>query len=336
MEEIYPLTFEPVFRDYIWGGRRLETLFHRSLPPGIVAESWEVSGHVTSPTTVDAGCWRGRTLPELVKVLGERLVGVNSRDMLMRQRFPLLVKLLDANHDLSVQVHPDDAYAAQHEGGELGKAEMWYVLHAEPGSEVIYGLARGVTRETFREAISRNNVASQLYRTSVRPGDVLSVPAGAVHALLAGAVVAEIQENSDTTYRVYDWGRLDDDGKPRLLHVDRALDVIDFGLVEPGKTRPVTLSDAGGVRRDCLVRSPQFTVERIGLSVGGSYIGACDGATFEIWGCIAGSAQVEWSGGVLPASALRFVLLPATLGEYQVHAVGPATLLRIYVDSTAH
>jgi len=229
VREIYPLEFTPVFQDYIWGGRRLATLFGRQLPDGIVAESWEISGHAKAATSVVGGRWDGKSLPEVLDALGEVLVGTDARDCLARGRFPLLVKLLDAHRDLSVQVHPDDAYAAVHEGGELGKTEMWYVLYADPGSELIYGLAQGVTPATLAEALQRGAVETQLHRLPIHAGDLFYIPAGTVHALLAGAVVVEIQQNSDATYRLYDWGRLGDDGRPRPLHVDKALEVIDWG-----------------------------------------------------------------------------------------------------------
>ncbi len=328
---IYPLTFEPVFRDYVWGGRHLETLFGRALPAGIVAESWEISGHPSSPTRVDAGYWRGRTLPEILDALGTDLVGTSSRDMLSRGRFPLLIKLLDANRDLSVQVHPDDAYAAARENGEPGKTEMWYVLHAEPGTELIYGLARNVTWESFRAAIADNTLEAQLHRLTIAPGDCIHVPAGTVHALLAGAVVVEIQRNSDATYRVYDWGRLGTDGKPRPLHIAKALDVINWNWVERGTIRPLLLCGPTGAERALLVDDRHFTVERIELAEGAEFPGRCDGSTFQIWGCVRGSGVVRWAGQPVRAEAIRFVLLPALLGEYVIRAEVPSTLLRVYV-----
>ena len=203
-ERLYPLTFEPVLRDYMWGGRRLERLFGRALPPGITAESWEVSAHPSSPTAVAHGPLRGLTLPEVVERLGADLLGANVAPSANGSGFPLLVKLLDANLRLSVQVHPDDAYALSH-GGDLGKTEMWYVLYAAPGAGIIYGLQEGVTREEFARAVSEGALDRVLRHVTVRAGDAICVPAGTVHALLSGLVVAEIQENSDTTYRVYDW-----------------------------------------------------------------------------------------------------------------------------------
>lgn len=330
-DRIYPLTFEPVFRDYIWGGRRLETLYERALPPGVVAESWEISGHPNAPTSVTDEHWRGKTLPQVMAELGTELVGRRSRKALDRGLFPLLIKLLDANRDLSVQVHPDDEYALAHERGELGKTEMWYVLHARPGAELIYGLACGVTRESFRAALRDNRLETQLHHLPIAPGDSIFIPAGTVHALLAGVVVAEIQQNSDTTYRVYDWGRLGADGLPRPLHVDKALEVTNFAQVEPGLAKPKVLYRAKGITCARLVHCPQFTVERIDLTAGAEYRGHCDGSTFEIWGCIAGSCRVSWAGEPVEVKAIRFVLFPAALGEYSLQAVEAGTLLRAYV-----
>ena len=330
-ERIYPLTFTPEFRDYIWGGRHLETIFGRKLPPGIVAESWDISGHPSSPTRADAGYWKGCTLPEIMEALGTDLVGADSAEMLRRGKFPLLVKLLDANQNLSVQVHPDDAYAQEHEHGELGKTEMWFVLYAEPGTELIYGLAKGVTKESFKVALERGTVETQLHRVPIRPGDVIYVSAGSVHALLAGAVVAEIQQNSDITYRVYDWGRVGQDGKPLPLQIQQPLDVIDWNLIEPGPVQPTLLSDEAGVKRSRLVKSPHFTAERLDMAVGAEFQKRCDGRTLEIWGCMTGQGAVRWEGGTVALNAVRFVLLPAALGDYAVEAQSPATMLRVYV-----
>lgn len=329
---IYPLTFMPVFRNYIWGGRTLETRFGRHLPPGIVAESWDISGHPSSPTPVDAGPLKGLTLPQVQERLGEKLVGTRPRWATERGKFPLLIKLLDANRPLSVQVHPPDEYALAHEG-ELGKTEMWYVLHAEPGTQLIYGLARETTPQEFRAALETDMLADLLHRLPIQVGDAIFVPAGAVHALLEGAVVAEIQQNSDTTYRVYDWGRLGDDGRPRPLHIDKALEVIDWSLVRPSACKPVVVADQDGVRRAEIVRCPYFVVEELRMAAGATWQGACTGETFEIWGCVAGRAEVCWEGEPVALPAVRFGLLPAALGAFAIYADTPATLLRTYVPA---
>jgi len=328
---VYPLTFTPVFRDYIWGGRTLETRFGRQLPPGIIAESWDISGHPSSPTQVDAGAFQGLTLPQVQDRLGEALVGTRARWAIERGKFPLLVKLLDANRALSVQVHPPDEYALIHEGGELGKTEMWYVLYARPDAQLIYGLSRATTPQEFRAALQAGTLADLLHYLPIHAGDAIFVPAGAVHALLEGVVVAEIQQNSDTTYRVYDWGRLGDDGRPRPLHIDKALAVIDWSLIRPSASIPLLLADHDGVRRAEMARCPYFVVEEVRLAAEAQWQGACTGETFEIWGCVDGQAEVRWAGESVALPAVRFGLLPAALGTFAIYAEKPSTLLRVYV-----
>jgi mannose-6-phosphate isomerase len=334
-EEIYPLTFQPVFRDYIWGGRNLETRLGRTLPPGIVAESWEISGHPSSSTKVDSGPLAGQTLLELLDLLRADLVGHNSQAMLERGKFPLLVKLLDANKPLSVQVHPDDDYANIYENGELGKTEMWYVLYAEPGAYLIYGLKAGVTRASFRQALEAGRLESCLHRLPVRAGDTIFIPAGSVHAIMDGLLVAEIQQNSDTTYRVYDWNRPGADGNPRPLHVDKALDVINFDQIEPGPVTPQLLADSEGLRRELITTCPYFNVEKVSFEQGASLKAETDGSSFEIWGVISGRGQVAWNGNPVELEAVRFSLLPAALGVFAIEALTPTTMLRVYVPKSA-
>jgi len=331
-KNIYPLTFTPVFRDYIWGGRNLETKLGRNIPPGRVAESWDISGHPSSPTQVDSGPLAGQTLPTVLELLGSDLVGSRSQDMLARGKFPLLVKLLDANKPLSVQVHPDDNYANIHENGELGKTEMWYILYAEPKAHLIYGLKSGVTPASFRQRLEAGNLESCLHYLPVKAGDAVFIPAGSVHAIMEGIVLAEIQQNSDTTYRVYDWNRVGVDGKPRPLHIDRAIDVINFEQVEPGAYVPELLEENGGVRRESITTSPHFNVERVTFERENNFFeGLCDGSTFEIWGTMSGHCKVVWANQSLDLPAIRFTLLPATLGNFEIKATTPTTLLRVYI-----
>ena len=203
------------------------------------------------------------------------------------------MKLLDAQQDLSLQVHPDDEYARVHENGELGKTEMWYVLYTDPGASLILGLKPGTTRGAFEEALAANRVEPVLNRVQIRAGQAVDVPTGTVHALLAGTVVAEIQQNSDTTYRVHDWGRVGADGKPRALHIDKALDVSNFGQPAAGIVQPRPISEAAGVARRELVRNRYFVVEEMVLSPGSAFQGCCDGSTLEIWGCMRGEVAIE-------------------------------------------
>jgi mannose-6-phosphate isomerase len=327
---LYPMTFAPLFKDYLWGGRNLERLGRQLPPAGTVAESWEIAGHEDGTSVVDNGPYAGWPLTRVHAELGLDLIGQNNAWAEARGKFPLLVKLLDANTSLSVQVHPDDAYALAHEGNELGKTEMWVVLHAEPGAELILGVAAGTTPEAFRQGIADAQLEPYLHRVSVQAGDHVCVPAGTLHAIMGGLIIAEIQQNSNTTYRVYDWGRVGADGRPRPLHVDQALDVIDFARVEPQLQSPTVLDEEQGFRRALLCRNRYFVTERIELDAGVQFGGTCQGATLEIWGVLDGAVMVD----DLELDAVRFCLLPATLGDYTVAALVPSTLLRTYVDPT--
>ncbi len=330
---LYPLKFTPVLKHYIWGGRNLNLKLNRSLPEGEkVAESWEIAGHADGTTPVANGPLAGRLLTDLLESYGLDLIGENSRWALERGKFPLLIKLLDATRPLSVQVHPDDAYALSHEGNELGKTEMWVVLHADPGAEVILGVTRGTTRSAFKQAIDDGRLEPFLHRLPVRAGDHINVPAGSLHAILGGLLIAEIQQNSNTTYRVYDWNRMGTDGRPRPLHIDKALEVINFDQVEPDIAPGRIVFDGNGQRREQLNSTPYFTVERVTLDRGATFEWACRGATFEIWGTLAGTAAVEgaWEGVDLPA--VSWCLLPAALGRFRVRAAANSVLLRTYVS----
>lgn len=326
--KLYPMTFSPVLKDYIWGGRNLEKL-GRVLPPGITAESWEIAGHEDGTTLVNNGLFAGQPLTSVHAQLGLDLIGRQNAWAQERHKFPLLVKLLDANAPLSVQVHPGDAYALKHEGNELGKTEMWVILHAEPGAELILGVKAGTTPELFQQAVQEGYLEPYLHRVKVTAGDHICVPAGTLHAIMEGLLIAEIQQNSNTTYRVYDWKRVGTGGQARPLHIDQALDVIDFDLVEPGIRQPDLISAAAGLRRWLLCHNRYFVTERVEMDAGAVYQGRCNGESLEIWGTISGEAKIDH----VPLPAIRFALLPAKLGDFTIRADSQATLLRTYTGS---
>ena len=224
------LTFEPIFQERVWGGRRLETLFGKALPPDRpIGESWEVSDRPGAISIIADGPLAGRDLRWLMENHEADLLGdLPSVD----GRFPWLAKLLDANDDLSVQVHPPDASMGQ------PKTEAWHIAHAEPGARLIAGLKTGTTREQLETALGQFNLGSCLHEILAREGESIFIPSGRIHALGAGTVVFEIQQNSDTTYRVHDWNRLGLDGQPRELHVEPALRSIDFADFEPAALLP--------------------------------------------------------------------------------------------------
>ena len=325
---LYPLTFTPILKSYLWGGRGLETRLGRPLPDGPVAESWEISAHRQGSTRVDRGALADLTLPEVQDQLGIALVGERNRWALEQGRFPLLIKLLDAHDWLSVQVHPPDAFALEHED-DLGKSEMWVVLDAESGAELILGFRPGVDRQSFESAARNGEAERWLHRVPARVGDVFVVPAGSVHALGPGVLVAEIQQSSDTTYRIHDWGRLDHDGRPRSLHLERALQVLDYSLVAPNPAQP-RASERDGWRIEELASCRYFRTERLTAAGDASFAGNCSGETFEIWGVIAGGAILEAEEAEpLELAAVSWTLLPAALGRYSVRASAGAALLRV-------
>ncbi|MEO7317588.1 MAG: type I phosphomannose isomerase catalytic subunit, partial [Chthoniobacteraceae bacterium] len=219
-----PLIFEPLFMERVWGGRRLETLYGKRLPQGVrIGESWELVDREDAQSVVHSGPLRGATLNELWTGHRSEVFGSGLPET---PRFPLLFKLLDAQDRLSVQVHPPADVAARL-GGEA-KTEMWYFLHAALDSVLYAGLKRGVTRAAIEEALSAGNVAELIHRLPTRAGDAIFIPSGRIHAIGAGNVIFEVQQNSDTTYRVFDWKRLGLDGRPRPLHVAESLESIDF------------------------------------------------------------------------------------------------------------
>lgn len=338
-----PIQFRPVLKNYIWGGRNLASVLGRKLPDGSIAESWEISDHPHGETKVDSGPRKGSSLTELVREAGPGLLGARNLDSLERGRFPLLIKLLDANDWLSVQVHPTDEYSLEHEG-DLGKTEMWIVLDAKPGAEVLLGFDRDVTAQEFSDLAARGATDQVLHRVKAQAGDVFFVPAGRIHAIGPGLVLAEIQQTSDVTYRVFDWNRSQEDG--RKLHLAPALEVVDFSDLRPGPVQPVALEpdepgDPGcedpAVRSELLVECPYFRTERIRLDAGGVHRGRLNGATFEIWGATSGSACLQSGHGTINLPAVSWALLPANLGRFEVRPTGegPAELLRVLTPCRA-
>lgn len=215
------LKLSPAFKDYLWGGTRLKTDFGFQTDLDIVAEGWMLSCHKDGENRVENGAYQGKTLSEVIELLGKPCLGTNAEKF---DRFPILIKLIDAKKDLSVQVHPDNDYALRVEG-EYGKTECWYILDCDEGAELIYGFKEPISSEEFRERIANNTFLDVVNKVKVKKGDLFFIEAGTLHAIGSGILLAEIQQNSNTTYRVYDYGRVGADGKPRELHTEKAIDV---------------------------------------------------------------------------------------------------------------
>lgn len=254
-----PFLLRPTGKAYLWGGQRLNDEYVRNVDLNPLAETWECSTHPDGPSWVASGAFAGRTLKDVLFEHSE-LLGTHHAE---KRDIPILIKFIDAKLDLSVQVHPDDAFARRYENGAMGKNEMWYVLDAPREASIIYGFQRNVDEKTVRRALQQGALESYLNRIPIHPNDVFYVPAGTVHGIGAGALIAEIQENSNLTYRLYDYDRLDKDGKPRELHVDKALKVVSYagGAVPRQPLR--TLRYKPGLASELLVRCRSFEVSRL-------------------------------------------------------------------------
>jgi mannose-6-phosphate isomerase len=319
---LYPLTFRPIFKERVWGGRKLEELYHKALPPGVpVGESWEISDRPGDSSVVANGPLAGRDLHWLVENCAAELFATAKSHP---SRFPLLIKLLDAREKLSLQVHPPPDQAAEL-GGEP-KTEMWYVANAAPGAELYVGLNRGVSRDDFEKKIRAGTVAECFHRVKVRAGDAMFLPSGRVHALGAGLIIFEIQEDSDTTYRVFDWNRVGLNGKPRELHIAQSLASINFSDFEPGliggdfvNTSPFE------VRR--LVHNPLFTVEACRMPTRAS--APLNPRKMQILAVLGGQIEVSCPQQTVSLGAGGFCLVPASLDQVVLRCDGPSSFLRI-------
>lgn len=319
---MHVLRFDPIFRRALWGGRRLETTLGKSLPAGDdYAESWEVVDHRADQSRVAQGPCVGRTLGALVREQGAQLLGRHHPC----GGFPLLLKFLDVQHNLSVQVHPSDERAARLATADAGKTEAWYVVHAEPGSRMYVGLRSDVDRRGLERAIADRRVAECVAWFEPKVGDCVLVPAGTVHALGAGLVVAEIQQSSDTTFRLFDWDRVGPDGRPRTLHVEQALEAIDWGT---GPVVPVVPQSTSPSHVSRLVTHETFVVDRWQLSAP-QHLGGDE--RFHLVVPLAGRMRFEPDTTDAPSGLGDTLLVPAAVGSVRVDPLEPAMLLDMYL-----
>jgi mannose-6-phosphate isomerase len=324
VDTLHPLRFEPIFKRLVWGGRKLATVLRKPIGEGSeYAESWEISDHRADVSRVSDGPLVGSTLRDLIRDHGEALLGPAVG---FRGQFPLLVKFIDARQDLSVQVHPDDDLGRRL-ANDNGKTETWVIIHADPGSKIYAGLKPGTTREAMAKALNDGTVETLLHSFEAQPGDCILIPAGTVHAIGAGVVLAEFQQMSDATFRLHDWNRMGLDGQPRQLHIDESLEAIDFGT-GPVSPIPAVPEPIAGGTVERLSRSEFFALERLTLD-GPTTVG--DPARFTILLGIDGEAEVR-SGGMTAALEMgHTLLLPASIGPCEVIPKGSATLLTCVV-----
>lgn len=311
---MYPIKFIPDYKDRVWGGSKLQTVLHKEIPNDHTGESWEIACHSHGQSVVENGEYKGLTLYELLSAHGESVIG---KPFGPEDKFPLLIKFIDAKSKLSVQVHPDDAYAKVYENGELGKSEAWYILQADPGSKLIAGLKDGVTKEQFNKAVQNNTLEDILHEIEVSKGDVLNIPAGLIHAIGEGILLAEVQQNSDTTYRVYDWGRVGLDGNPRELHVKQSLEVIDFEQKHSKELVEPDIEQGEHYTLKTFVRSPYFILQE--LVVNGDY-DAAQNHDFEILMCVEGEGSITAGEFTVPVNEGDTLLIPHSVESYRVKA----------------
>lgn len=317
---LYPLRFNPILKRLVWGGTRLGTVLGKPLGMGEdYAESWEVADHRNDVSRVAEGPLAGTTLRTLLRERGPELLGPELGDL---RQFPLLVKFLDAHQALSVQVHPNDE-TGRRLVDDNGKTEAWIIIHAEPGSLIYAGLRPGVSRESFAAALESGEVEALLHRFEPRAGDCVFIPAGTVHAIGAGTVLAEVQQMSDATFRVHDWGRVGPDDQPRPLHITQALESINFeaGPIEPAS--PPVEPVKGGIKEH-LITCKHFSIERLRL-FDVSSIRYSDRFTLLL--CLGGSAVVRHRDASYPVSLGDTLLLAASLSPCSIVPTGGATIL---------
>lgn len=305
---MYILKLNPVFKDYLWGGTKLRDEYGFKSDLDKLAEGWMLSCHKDGENTVENGEFIGNTLTEVINENPDFL-GENGKNF---EYFPILIKLIDAKDDLSVQVHPDNDYAMRVEG-EYGKTECWYILDCEEGAELIYGFNRAISSEEFKEKITDNTFLETVNKVKVKKGDLFFIEAGTLHAIGKGILLAEIQQNSNTTYRVYDYGRLGADGKPRDLHVAKAIDVTNCTPPTRSTNPEGELLEYEGYSRQLLTKCDLFNVEKV--SINSEFVDIADEKSFI-------SVLVTNGKGIIDDIEIKkgdSLFIPANYGEFTVN-----------------
>ena len=315
---------KPAFKDYIWGGTRLRDDFGKDCDFDKVAESWELSCHKDGNSVIANGEFAGMSLSEYIEKQGKAVLGTNCARF---ENFPVLIKLIDAKDNLSVQVHPDNEYAQRVEG-EYGKTEMWYVVDADEGATLLYGFKHEISKEEFRERIENNTLLEVTNAVPVKKGDVFFIRSGTLHAIGKGILIAEIQQNSNTTYRIYDYGRVGKDGKPRELHIDKALDVTKLCPAEPyPETEWVTADSKTGWKKKLLSSCEYFTVNALDIPESAEL--TADEKSFVSLLFLDGTSTISYNGGKLDVKKGDSVFIPAGFGSFKIDGKCSAVMTTI-------
>lgn len=321
-----PFVLRPVGKDYLWGGNRLNDDFAKGIAMSPLAETWECSTHPAGVSVVGSGRFEGKLLPEVLSEHPEMLGRYANKE----GQLPILIKLIDAKEDLSVQVHPDDEYADEHENGSLGKTEMWYVLDAAEGAEIIYGFAKDTTKEEVKEVLKNKSVVGLLRHVPIEKNQVFFVKPGTVHGISKGALLAEVQESSDITYRLYDYDRVDKNGRPRPLHIDEALEVMDCSSSENPRQPIRVLKYTPGSASEILCRCKYFQTERLLMNTerNRGYLSfPALAETFQVLLCTDGCATMRTEEETVDLFKGDCVFVPA--GNYEIKLHGMAQFLKV-------
>ena len=319
----YPMKLIAPLKDYLWGGTRLRDEYGKDTQLTKVAESWELACHKDGMSVIANGAAAGQTLADWLAEAGAGALGTKAAKF---PYFPLLIKLIDAHDNLSVQVHPDDEYALRVEG-EYGKTEMWYIVDAASGAELLYGFQHEITKEEFRRRIEDNRLLDVVRRVPVKKGDVFFIPAGTLHAIGKGILICEIQQNSNTTYRVYDYGRIGTDGRPRDLHIEKALEVTHLAPVTQHAASAPPIDIIAGAEVRLLAACDFFTVYH--LAVKGTCALYAGADSFQCLTVLDGSLMLHSNREELCVQRGASVFLPAGLGHYELSGDGALILSKI-------
>lgn len=320
-QNLYPLQFEPILKERIWGGEKLKTILNKPIVSKITGESWELSTVEGDVSVVANGVLKGKSLMDLINETPDAILGTKVYERFGKQ-FPLLFKYLDAREDLSIQVHPNDKLAKERHNS-FGKTEMWYVMQADADARIIVGFKEDSSKEEYLKHLHDNTLVSILDDVKAKSGDVFFLETGTVHAIGAGLVVAEIQQTSDITYRLYDFDRVDAQGNKRELHVDLALDAINYNRVETQKKYDSKVNTSNTVV-DC----PYFTTNFLPLE--DKLEVAKNGETFTVYMCIEGDFEIEYDGFKNSYKKGDTVLVPAEINAFSLN--GKASILEIYIS----
>jgi len=323
--KLYPFSFKPVYIEKIWGGSKLKETFSRDIISNNIGESWEVSVHPNGKSKIANGKLADEELIYLIEKYPEKIIGEKYNN-----DFPLLIKFLDVSKKLSVQVHPDDEYT-KNLTHESGKTEIWYILAAKDDAEIIYGLKNNTTREEMKESIKKGSLEKHLNSVSVNKGDVIYIPSGTIHCIKGGVLLAEIQQSSDSTYRVYDWNRTNSDGQSRELHIDRALDVINYEQsLDDIKLAPLVYDDED-YKRYFYAASPYFSLEKIDLADSYNF-NPQEKDRFNIIIVLDGKGELSYNGQSYDLLPGKTYFLPISLNEVQVK--GDLEFLNTYIANS--